>query len=66
MKKILVVLVVMFTAGCAGMDGMHGSGSSGGAGMGSSSAGTDNLYRPYESTPVFKGMDSSFQPYFGG
>ena len=58
MKKILVITIVMLTTGCAGMGGMHSSGSSGGAGM-------DDTYRP-NYTPVFKGMDSSFQPYFGG
>jgi hypothetical protein len=64
MKKILIVLIVALTTGCAGMGRMHGSGSSGSAG--DSGAGTDNLYRPNNFSPVFKGMDSSFQPYFGG
>ena len=65
MKKILVVTIVMLTTGCAGMGGMHSSGSSGSAGSSASGGSMDNTYRP-NYTPVFKGMDSSFDPYFGG
>lgn len=61
MKKILVVLIAMLTAGCAGMQSSGNSGSSG-----SSGPGIDNLYRPNNFSPVYPGMDSSFQPYFGG
>lgn len=63
MKKILVVLIVMLTTGCAGTGGMHSSGS--GDSSGSSGSGTNDMYRPNFSSP-FEGMDSSFQPYFGG
>lgn len=63
MKKLWIILIVMLAAGCAGMGGMQGSGSSGG--MGTSGSGTDDIYSPNYS-PMFKNMDPSFQPYYGG
>lgn len=65
MKKFWIILIVMLTAGCAGMGGSSGY-SSGASGSGDSA---DDIYRPnMNSTPFapFKGMDSSFQPYYGG
>jgi hypothetical protein len=67
MKKLWMVLIVMLVAGCAGTGGMRSSGYSSGA-SGSGDSATDT-YRPNMNAPSFapfKGMDSSFQPYYGG
>jgi hypothetical protein len=71
MKKLWIVLIILLTAGCAGTGGMRSSGYSSGA-SGSGDSATDP-YRPNmgsepgsQQFAPFKGMDSSFQPYYGG